>query len=136
MTVIVFRKAEGRRFESARAHLNLSYSFLKKKPRKEERKHSQRNKEMIRTIGSYIDKFKNYSNILNKEMTYELLEALKREFWPGYKEENKQTSSVQEPKQEENLLEKDSAKEEHHEHKAEHKPEHKVEHKTEHTKKE
>ena len=36
-------------------------------------------------------------------MTYELLEALKREFWPGYKEEesNKQASSKQEPKQEE-----------------------------------
>ena len=47
-------------------------------------------------------------------MTHELLEALKREFWPGYKEEKekKQTSSEQEPKQEENLLEKDSAKEE------------------------
>ncbi len=36
-------------------------------------------------------------------MTYELLEALKREFWPGYKEEkeNKQISSAGEPKQEE-----------------------------------
>ncbi len=35
-------------------------------------------------------------------MTYELLEALKREFWPGYKEEeeNKKASSA-EPKQEE-----------------------------------
>ncbi len=41
---------------------------------------------MIRAIGSYIDKFLNPRLLENLEMTYELIEAIKREFWPGYKE--------------------------------------------------